>query len=78
MIEKPCKAATGQKGSAAAVDSGEAGVGLPCSPNVRLALKQALFDRFDKPPCVCRAPTKKEGGNLSATIAMIVCEPTSP
>lgn len=38
-------------------------------------LKHALFDRFAEPFCVCRAPMKKEGGNLSATVAMIVCEP---
>ena len=38
-------------------------------------LKRALFDDFGSPFCVCRAPIKKEGGNLSATVAMIICEP---
>lgn len=39
-------------------------------------LKNALFDDFATPFCVCRAPMQKEGGNLSATVAMIVCEPS--
>lgn len=38
-------------------------------------LKRAFFDDFGAPFCVCRAPLAKEGGNLSATVAMIVCEP---
>lgn len=38
-------------------------------------MKRAFFDDFGAPFCVCRAPLAKEGGNLSATVAMIVCEP---
>ncbi len=38
-------------------------------------LKRAFFDDFAAPFCVCRAPMAKEGGNLSATVAMILCEP---
>jgi isopenicillin-N N-acyltransferase-like protein len=38
-------------------------------------LKRAFFDDFGAPFCVCRAPLAKEGGNLSATVAMILCEP---
>ncbi|TKT77414.1 C45 family peptidase [Aquamicrobium sp. LC103] len=38
-------------------------------------LKSALFDDFATPFCVCRPPLVKEGGNLSATVAMIVMEP---
>lgn len=38
-------------------------------------LKDALFDDFASPLAVCRPPVKKEGGNLSATVAMIICEP---
>ena len=38
-------------------------------------LKSALFDDFASPFCVCRPPLIKEGGNLSATVAMIVMEP---
>lgn len=40
-------------------------------------LKNALFDDFATPFAVCRPPVKKEGGNLSATVAMIVCEPAA-
>lgn len=35
-------------------------------------LKASLFDDFATPFCVCRPPLRKEGGNLSATVAMIV------
>lgn len=38
-------------------------------------LKRAFSDDFGAPFCVCRAPLAKEGGNLSATVAMIICEP---
>ena len=38
-------------------------------------LKNALFDDFATPFCVCRPPLRKEGGNLSATVAMIVMDP---
>lgn len=38
-------------------------------------LKVALFDDFAAPYCVCRPPLRKEGGNLSATVAMIVMAP---
>ena len=38
-------------------------------------LKAALFDDFGSPFCVCRPPLRKEGGNLSATVAMIVMTP---
>ena len=38
-------------------------------------LKRAFFDDFGAPFCVCREPLAKEGGNLSATVAMIICEP---
>jgi isopenicillin-N N-acyltransferase-like protein len=38
-------------------------------------LKTALFDDFASPFCVCRPPLRKEGGNLSATVAMIVMTP---
>lgn len=37
-------------------------------------LKQALFDDFGAPFAVCRPAVRKEGGNLSATVAMIVFE----
>lgn len=40
-------------------------------------LKEALFDDFGSPFCVCRPPVMKEGGNLSATVAMIIFEPVS-
>lgn len=40
-------------------------------------LKQALFDDFAAPLSVCRPANRKEGGNLSATVAMIVFEPAS-
>ncbi|MEJ8574177.1 C45 family peptidase [Microbaculum marinum] len=39
-------------------------------------LKAALFDDFGTPYSVCRPPLRKEGGNLSATVAMIVMEPS--
>lgn len=38
-------------------------------------LKRALFDDFGAPLCVCRPPIVKDGENLSASVAMIVCEP---
>lgn len=38
-------------------------------------LKAALFDDFGSPFCVCRPPLRKDGGNLSATVAMIVMTP---
>lgn len=38
------------------------------------ALKQALFDDFGDPLGVCRPPFARAGGNLSATVAMIVFE----
>lgn len=38
-------------------------------------LKEALFDRFGAPLAVCRAPLSRDGDNLSATVAMIICEP---
>lgn len=37
-------------------------------------LKHALFDDFADPLGVCRPPVAKAGGNLSATVAMIVFE----
>lgn len=40
-------------------------------------LKQALFDDFAAPLSVCRPANRKEGGNLSATVAMIIFEPAS-
>ena len=40
-------------------------------------LKAALFDDFAAPFSVCRPAFRKEGGNLSATVAMIVFEPAS-
>lgn len=40
-------------------------------------LKEALFDNFAAPLSVCRPAIRKEGGNLSATVAMIVFEPAS-
>jgi isopenicillin-N N-acyltransferase-like protein len=40
-------------------------------------LKAALFDDFATPFAVCRPPVKKEGGNLSATVAMVICEPAA-
>jgi isopenicillin-N N-acyltransferase-like protein len=40
-------------------------------------LKAALFDDFAAPFAVCRPPVKKEGGNLSATVAMVICEPAA-
>lgn len=46
--------------------------------NLMLAdLKKALFDDFGSPYSVCRPPLEKVGGNLSATVAMIVMEPAS-
>ncbi|WP_157020251.1 C45 family autoproteolytic acyltransferase/hydolase [Mesorhizobium xinjiangense] len=38
-------------------------------------LKSALFDDFALPYCVCRPPLRGNGGNLSATVAMIVMDP---
>lgn len=38
-------------------------------------LKAALFDDFGAPYCVCRPALKGDGGNLSATVAMIVMDP---
>ncbi|QDC00723.1 C45 family peptidase [Mesorhizobium sp. 8] len=40
-------------------------------------LKDALFDDFASPFAVCRPPVRKEGGNLSATVAMVICEPAA-
>ncbi|WP_421914090.1 C45 family autoproteolytic acyltransferase/hydolase [Mesorhizobium sp.] len=40
-------------------------------------LKEALFDDFAAPLSVCRPANRKEGGNLSATVAMIIFEPAS-
>ncbi|MBN9217964.1 MAG: acyl-CoA--6-aminopenicillanic acid acyltransferase [Mesorhizobium sp.] len=40
-------------------------------------LKKALFDDFAAPLSVCRPAIRKEGGNLSATVAMILFEPAS-
>lgn len=40
------------------------------------AFKAALFDDFGAPYSVCRPPLRKEGGNLSATVAMIVMRPS--
>ena len=40
-------------------------------------LKDALFDDFAAPLSVCRPAIRKEGGNLSATVAMIIFEPAS-
>jgi isopenicillin-N N-acyltransferase-like protein len=39
-------------------------------------LQTALFDDFASPFCVCRPPMRKEGGNLSATVAMIIMTPS--
>jgi isopenicillin-N N-acyltransferase-like protein len=38
-------------------------------------LKQSLFDDFASPFAVCRPPMRKQGGNLSATVAMIILRP---
>lgn len=38
-------------------------------------VKAALFDTFGTPYAVCRPAIKNEVGNLSATVAMIVCQP---
>lgn len=40
-------------------------------------LKQSLFDDFASPFSVCRPPFRKDTGNLSATVAMIVMEPAA-
>ncbi|RWP50199.1 MAG: acyl-CoA--6-aminopenicillanic acid acyltransferase [Mesorhizobium sp.] len=40
-------------------------------------VKEALFDDFASPFSVCRPVVRKEGGNLSATVAMIVFEPAT-
>jgi isopenicillin-N N-acyltransferase-like protein len=39
-------------------------------------MQAALFDDFASPFCVCRPPIRKEGGNLSATVAMIIMTPS--
>ncbi|QMV71793.1 acyl-CoA--6-aminopenicillanic acid acyltransferase [Comamonas piscis] len=41
----------------------------------RESLKKALFDDFLSPYAVCRPPRPADGGNLTATVAMIVMEP---
>ncbi|WP_117191553.1 C45 family autoproteolytic acyltransferase/hydolase [Rhizobium terrae] len=38
-------------------------------------VKDALFDTFGTPYAVCRPAIRNEVGNLSATVAMIVCQP---
>jgi len=40
-------------------------------------LREALFDDFGTPFSVCRPPIRKEGGNLSATVAMVLFEPAT-
>jgi isopenicillin-N N-acyltransferase-like protein len=40
-------------------------------------LKQSLFDDFAAPFSVCRPAIPEDGGNLSATVAMIIFEPAS-
>jgi len=40
-------------------------------------LKQAFFDDYGTPHAVCRPPRPSESGNLSATVAMIVMDPTA-
>lgn len=40
-------------------------------------VKAALFDDFAAPYCVCRPPLEKDGGNLSATVAMILMDPSN-
>ncbi|EIM73539.1 hypothetical protein A33O_15231 [Nitratireductor aquibiodomus RA22] len=40
-------------------------------------LKTALSDDFASPYCVCRPPLEKDDGNLSATVAMILIEPSA-
>lgn len=40
-------------------------------------LKEALFDDFGAPFSVCRPAIREGGGNLSATVAMIIFEPAS-
>lgn len=46
--------------------------------NITVAdLKDALFDEFAWPLSVCRPPIRKEGGNISATVAMIIFEPAA-
>lgn len=40
-------------------------------------LKHAFFDDFATPFSVCRPPVKKDGTNLSASVAMIICEPAA-
>lgn len=39
-------------------------------------VKQALFDDFGTPYSVCRPPRRNDSDNLSATVAMIVMEPS--
>jgi hypothetical protein len=38
-------------------------------------LKDAFFDEFLSPHAVCRPPRPSSGGNLSATVAMVIMEP---
>ncbi|ATN37207.1 acyl-CoA--6-aminopenicillanic acid acyltransferase (plasmid) [Rhizobium sp. ACO-34A] len=40
-------------------------------------MKKGFFDDFSTPFAVCRPPYRKDTGNLSATVAMIVMEPAS-
>jgi len=39
-------------------------------------LKAALFDTFGTPYSVCRPPRPGSGGNLSATVSMVIMEPS--
>lgn len=39
------------------------------------AVKEALFDDYQTPWSVCRPPRMNAGGNLSATVAMLVMQP---
>lgn len=41
------------------------------------AVKAALFDDFETPHSVCRPPRPSLGGNLTATVAMIVMQPAA-
>ncbi|HEV2674988.1 MAG TPA: C45 family peptidase [Aliidongia sp.] len=40
-------------------------------------LKAALFDTFGTPYSVCRPPRPGSGGNLSATVSMVIMEPAN-
>jgi isopenicillin-N N-acyltransferase-like protein len=40
-------------------------------------VKEALFDDFGAPYSVCRPPRPNDANNLSATVAMIVMEPST-